>query len=427
LNAFFKKSNHKQLREKAENWLRLAEKVYHFRKDIIAEDDLEELHETSAALNNALKKKGEEDWGKVRLASEELEAVLKRKNVGGYFYPQNFWAENAEMFLVAAIVALAIRTFFLQPFKIPTNSMYPSYNGMTQEVFEPDNAPGGISRVFRFLSWGAVRKEVYAEDSGEATIRIANNYRGGLFAEQVPGRKWLIFPTTKMKYSFYVGNKEVSFVVPAEFTVSDVFKDAFFPDEPGEWDDVLLKMRDEGKIRNNGNFYYVSTGKTFNKGDKVLSFDIMTGDALFVDRISYHFKKPDVGEAIVFKTENIPNLRDNKYYIKRLVGTPGDVLQVKAPALFRNGEPITGATAFDKNAHQDGKYSGYSYRNLDRNDYLHDSEATVTIPEDSFFAMGDNSPHSSDSRFWGFVPKKEMVGRAIFIYYPFSHRWGLAN
>jgi signal peptidase I len=425
VNALLKKTNHKKLREKAENWLRLAEKVYHFRRDVLSEDDMKELHETSATLNKALKKKGEEDWGKVRLASEDLESVLKR--VGGYFYPQNFWAENAEMFLVAAIVALAIRTFFLQPFKIPTNSMYPSYNGMTHEVFEPNNEPGSVAKIFRFLSWGAIRREVYAEDSGEVTIRIANNYRGSLFAEKVPGRKWFVFPTQNVKYSFYVGDKPVSFKVPAEFTASEVFKDAFFPDEPGEWEDLLIRFNQQGKIKNNGKFYYVSTGKKFNEGDKVLSFDILTGDALFVDRLSYHFARPDVGEAIVFKTENIPNLKDNKYYIKRLVGTPGDQLQVKAPKLYRNGELITGTDAFEKNANQTDNYSGYSYKNGSSMRYLRSPNDTVTIPEDSFFAMGDNSPHSSDSRYWGFVPKKEMVGRAILIYYPFTHRWGLAN
>ena len=424
MNVFLKKNNHKKLREQAENWLRLAEKVYHFRKDLIDEVDMKELHDTSTELNKALKKKGEEDWGKVRLASEELEAVLKR--VGGYFYPQNFWAENAEMFLVAAIVALAIRTFFLQPFKIPTNSMYPSYNGMTHEVFEPNDAPGGVKKLVRFLAWGATRREVVASHSGEIKIPVDPN-SGRLYAQQVPGRKWLVFPTQNAQYNFFVGNQMVSFTVPGDFTASSVFKDAFFPDEQGDWEDVVRKLSREGKIGKTGRFYTVNTGIDVESGDKALAFDVLTGDALFVDRISYHFIKPDVGDAIVFKTGNIPSTNDDKYYIKRLVGVPGDVLQVKAPELYRNGALIEGAEAFDKNASREDNYSGYSYRNQSFMRYLKNPTDKVTIPEDSFFAMGDNSPHSSDSRYWGFVPKKEMVGRAMFIYYPFSHRWGLAN
>ncbi|MCZ6671841.1 MAG: signal peptidase I, partial [Verrucomicrobia bacterium] len=408
MKSLIKNKNHKKLREKAENWLRLAEKVYHYRKDVIAKDDMKELHESSSTLNKALEEKGNEDWGKVRLASEELEAVLTR--VGGFFYPQNFWAENSEMFLVAAIVALAIRTFFLQPFKIPTNSMYPSYNGMTHEVYEPGEGPGGLAKIFTFLAWGSLRREVIAKDSGEVLIPID---RFQDYFKKVPGRKWLVLPTTVHEYGFQVGEEKVSFKVPAEFSPYEVFKDAFFPDEEGDWGDMISRFRSQGRLVSDGRTAFVRTGKKVNKGDTALSFAIHTGDALFVDRMSYHFIRPDVGDGIVFRTENIPATGDDKYYIKRLVGVPGDELQVKAPALYRNGELITGADAFAKNATQEGEYSGYSFRNNSSMRYLRTPSDKVTIPEDSFFAMGDNSPHSSDSRYWGFVPKKEMVGRAI--------------
>ena len=382
---------------------------------------MKDLHETSATLNQALKEKGKEDWGKVRLASEELEAVLKRKEVGGYFYPQSFWAENAEMFLVAAIVALAIRTFFLQPFKIPTNSMFPSYNGMTHEVYSEESAPGALGNIFRFLAWGTIRRDVIAPASGEVLIPVRS-------VDQVPGRKFFLFPTVLNQFTVRVGDAETIFKVPGEFYPYDAFRDAFFPGDDREWGEIINDPRVSSKIERIRGQYFLKTGKIVNKGDVALSFAIHTGDALFVDRISYHFARPDVGEAIVFKTENIPNIgKPDKYYIKRLVGVPGDELQVNAPKLYRNGELITGAKAFDKNANQEENYAGYSYRGLNRQHYLNNPNATVTIPEDSFFAMGDNSPHSSDSRYWGFVPKREMVGKAMFIYYPFTHRWGLAK
>jgi signal peptidase I len=421
VNAFLKKKNHKKLREQAENWLRLAEKVYHFRKDIISEEDMKDLHDTSSTLNKALKKKGDEDWGKVRLASEELESVLSRKKVGGYFYPQSFWAENAEMFLVAAIVALAIRAFFLQPFKIPTNSMFPSYNGMTHEVYEDDSSPGGAGNMLRFLSWGTLRRDVVAPDSGEVLVPVRS-------FERVPGRKFFLFPTTLNEFTIRVGDEETTFTVPGEFYPFEAFKDAYFPGDEREWSELLQDPKNQSQIVRVRGRLFLRTGKEVNQGDLALSFAIHTGDALFVDRISYHFKRPDVGEAVVFKTENIPTIeKPDKYYIKRLVGVPGDELQVKAPGLYRNGELITGAPAFAKNAIQEEKYPGYSYRGLNRQHYLNNPNATVTIPEDSFFAMGDNSPHSSDSRYWGFVPKREMVGKAMFIYYPFTHRWGIAK
>ena len=67
--------------------------------------------------------------------------------------------ENVEVMLVAIAVAMAIRTFFLQPFKIPTNSMWPTYYGMTPEVFPPGTAaPGALAQVFRFVAFGAQRR-----------------------------------------------------------------------------------------------------------------------------------------------------------------------------------------------------------------------------------------------------------------------------
>ena len=120
--------------------------------------------------------------------------------------------------------------------------------------------------------------------------------------------------------------------------------------------------------------YWLSVGKTVKKGEKILSFDILTGDLLFVDRITYNFFPPKVGQGFVFKTDNIhsqymekPQGSGNQvkqYYIKRLVGTPGDVLEVKSPVLTSNGQPITGAAAFDKNARREGLYRGYENRGM---------------------------------------------------------------
>lgn len=391
----------------------------------MSDGELRELKETSVILHKALRQKGEVDWGKVQLASEQLENVLKQ--VGGSFYPQKFWAENAEMFLVASIVALAIRTFFLQPFKIPTNSMYPTYNGVTHEVIASGEDQGFAAKIFRFLAQGAVRKEVVAPDTGELIIPLAGRSER-LVGQRVPGRKWLVFPTTNVRYSLIVGNEPVHFKVPADFKPNDLYKEVFFPDQKGDWTEIVGRFIKEGRIHYEGRYgWFLKTGKTFKTGDRVMSFDILTGDALFVDRLSYHFVRPEVGEAIVFRTENIPATNDDKYYIKRLVGIPGDELQVKAPKLYRNGALIAGAKAFEKNAEREGEYLGYSYKRLTSRHYLNHPEAKVTIPDNKFFAMGDNSPHSSDSRYWGFVPKEEMVGKAIFIYYPFTRRWGLAR
>ena len=114
--------------------------------------------------------------------------------------------------------------------------------------------------------------------------------------------------------------------------------------------------------------------RKFAKGDVPLAFDILLGDALFVDRMSYNFIRPKVGDPIVFRTESIDEFNaqigsqsftqigEDKYYIKRLVGEPGDKLEIRVPEnvftngtdvrkgvpgiLHRNDKPITGSIAF---------------------------------------------------------------------------------
>jgi len=160
------------------------------------------------------------------------------------------------------------------------------------------------------------------------------------------------------------------------------------------------------------------------KGEKIISFDILTGDLLFVDRLSYNFIQPKIGSGFVFKTGNIPALKErvgDRYFVKRLVGLPGDKLEVKAPVLWRNGQPIDGSASFGREARQEGLYPGYT-----NNGSLPAGEV-LTIPEHSYFAMGDNSPDSYDSRGWGVVPEKDVVGRPLFIYYPLTTRWGPAH
>jgi signal peptidase I len=107
-----------------------------------------------------------------------------------------------------------------------------------------------------------------------------------------------------------------------------------------------------------------------------------------------------------------------KYYIKRLAGKEGETLEIKDHTLLVDGEPRNEAAAFERNAAQEGEYVGY--KNVERLA----TDVVMKVPEDSFVALGDNSANSADSRYWGYVPQESVVGRAIFIYYPFTKRWG---
>ncbi len=428
----FFKSQEKKMRENAANWLELAEKVYHYRRDVLSATQVSELQGQIAGLRELLKERAGAE--KLKLAVERAEEVLRR--TGGAIYPKSALVENVEFFLVAAIVILGIRTYFVQPFKIPTNSMWPTYNGMTPEVFtRTSDEPGAAAKVIRFLAFGARPKRVNAPVGGEVIVPLGI-VQGNAYVpfREVPGRKWLVIPTTLREYTLLVGDQPVTVTVPADFDFEWAVRDGLFPElatsgMPGRVDLARLAERPGATVTRAG-FHLLRTGKQVKEGDRVLAFDVITGDQLFVDRISYHFFRPKVGQGFVFRTDHIASeyMRDGRtggqleqYYIKRLVGVPGDKLQVRQPVLFRNGEPISGSTAFDANAHTRGKYRGYFSLGL-----LAEGK-TVTVPAHKFFAMGDNSGNSQDSRYWGYVPAKDVVGRPLFVYYPFTRHWGPAR
>ncbi|MGC4071122.1 MAG: signal peptidase I [Nibricoccus sp.] len=426
----------KQMRANATNWLELADKVFNYRRDEISAADRAELQQKSEQLRAQLRDKA--DASKLKLGIEALEPAVRR--AGGKFYPRSTMQEYVEFFVVAAIVILGLRAYFVQPFKIPTNSMWPTYYGMTGEVFPSEkDEPGALGRVARLVAFGATRRSVDAPVDGDVWIPVGGNPGGYVSASQVKGRTWLVLPTTVQEITLRVGDQFVSFQVPLEFRFDRVAQDAFFPGDLDLGAQITARIAQHqaelgevpaGVNNQHTQGRWINTGKRVKKGERVLSFDVMTGDQLFVDRISYHFVRPQVGSGFVFRTDNIhsPDMRDRStgrqvesYYIKRLVGVPGDKLEVRNSTLFRNGAPITGSSAFDKNANKEGLYRGYpNLRALDKG-------RSVDVSQEGYYAMGDNSYDSADSRYWGEVPYKDVVGRPLFIYYPFTKRWGPAR
>ncbi|MDR1906883.1 MAG: signal peptidase I [Puniceicoccales bacterium] len=420
---FFKKD---KIKETAKYLLNIAEKIENYRKDVLTKEQLDILFQARVRIRDAQTLPRAEAYASFDAIDRSL------KSIGGEIYPMTGLVENAEVFLFAAILALAVRTFFFQPFRIPTNSMWPTYAGMTFELVEGRKSI--FEKLKRWTFLGASNFNVQALDTGNLQIPIMTSedkprpYGGILYYKVIDTRKFGIFPSKEREYTFVVGARPVTLRVPLEFCFDELVLAALFP-RARSWQDVLNRQP-AGRFRRlkvNKDAYedkinYFDTGIRKSSGEDIFNFDILSGDMLFVDRLSYHFCLPKVGDPFVFRTRNIEGLRyDDKYFIKRLVGLPGDVLQVEGTTLYRNGEPIDGAEAFELNRKQINKYPGYTNIGLLERDYA------IEVPENHYFAMGDNSPNSYDSRSWGFVPNREVVGKAVFILYPFTSRWGRAK
>jgi len=403
-----------KLKKQAKELLQAATKVYHYRRDVISEEHLDEL---DAAVGEVHELRKGDDPAVLEAAMDRLDALLRLREVGGKMYPKTFWNDNIEVGLVAAILVIGVRTFFFQPFIIPTNSMYPTYSGMTTKIYEADEpAVTAVDRYARFATRGARHRELIAKSGGDLRFLLQVGPDGRpTHRTRTKG----IGPLSQDLYLFSIGGELHELKVPKEFQLIPVLQEAFPEAKIGG-----IPVNSPESPTGIG----FTLAKDIQAGDSVLRFDVLLGDALFVDRISYHFKKPKVGDPFVFRTDPILKAVGDatkdytpKYYIKRIAGIENETLEIKDFALYADGQPRDEVQAFLNNAEQNGDYSGYINR-----DFLSEGR-TMLIPERSYVALGDNSANSADSRYWGFVPDEAVIGKAIFIYYPFTKRWGLAD
>lgn len=358
-----------------------------YTQDILSTRDLEAVKALEARYPALMKARDIEGLEKLN------KEVMKLGNKLFPPSPWDGWRENVEVFVVAAIMALAIRTFFLQPFKIPTGSMEPTLYGIEPKP-STELPPNLLYQIYDFVVHGRTYSRVVTE-------------HGGMIDSMTPG----------------------SFTIWLEYT------DVHIGDETDRiWirpSDVIQKL-------------HLVEGMEFKPGDVLANYVTQTGDQVLVDKVTYNFRPPHRGEVFIFKTSGIPGLANERGpdqegsedFIKRCVGLAGDRIEVKPPFLYVNGKLAEGAPAFAKEFKQIDNYPGYSLV-----DYSESSGVTLDpnrpfdpfdshnaqsyyVPVDCYWAMGDNSPNSKDSRYWGGVPRQNLVGRGYFVFWPFTERWG---
>ena len=178
---------------------------------------------------------------------------------------------------------------------------------------------------------------------------------------------------------------------------------------------------------------------------------IMEGDRIFVNKLAYDLKVPFTtwhlaqwdnpvrGEVVVFYSP-----QDGMRLVKRVIGVPGDVLELRDNKLYVNGataqyQPIN-ATAAQEILRQMGQTATATVLATESLNgqthpvmvmpYVYNEKrefGPVTVPQGKFFMMGDHRHDSLDSRYWGFVPAKDVIGRPLWVYFPFTRHWGPAR
>jgi signal peptidase I len=129
-------------------------------------------------------------------------------------------------------------------------------------------------------------------------------------------------------------------------------------------------------------------------------------DRLIIEKISYHFRKPKRGDVVVFSpTEALKQENYQEAFIKRVIGIPGDVVEVKNKTVYVNGQKLR-----EKYILEPPQY-----------DY-----PPTKVPPGQYLVLGDNRNNSYDSHYWGFVPLKNLIGRAAVRFWP-PDRLGTLN
>ncbi len=367
----------------------------HF-KHKISEERYEDLNTPLVKLNTALLR-----WDKESAIKQCQMIESVSESCRGF--RRGFVAEMAESLFVILVVFLGIRTYYAQPFRIPTGSMQPSLNGII--VHPVEEIPHFGQRCWDTITKGSSYIEVIA-NTNKDIVNLTSR------------EKWLLFIETVIHFS--------------DGSTATV------PSAPGA---IIQYLKDVGKYAPNP---ITGSLASFKAGEPVIRARADAGDMVIVNRVSYHFRRPDLGETFVFDTRGIKtdsdptsNMSDQSkgtHYIKRLSGLPGQTVSIKQPYLYINSE-IPDIATFKRISDRRAPYNSEGYIPADgsSNPFAFITEKRHLVLKynadkpnlNEYAALGDNTTNSLDSRYWGAVRQFNVLGPAAFTLWPFTEHWGI--
>jgi signal peptidase I len=356
----------RQARKELKEVLHYAKHVRHMHEDIADPKLLEQLR-TGEQLARAAQKSGEGE-----LMGTAGEAILK---VCEKVAPPQKHAkirENVEVLFVAVAAAMAIRAYFFQPFKIPTGSMQPTLYGITVR-HEPTIKSGSpLAKIANMVLFGERYVEILAQNDGH--IRTVLGFDGI--------EKPYYQVNSDETVTFYIGS--TPYRIPNKLVP------------------------------------YCRFNQEIRAGEPIASGVVKSGDYILVNRIKYNFIRPKRGDITVFDTRELtnPQVRKDAYYIKRMVGLPGETISVDPKILLVNGEKPTDPR-FDKIFNNEN-YSGYVFgdsRGVPP-PLIGKPGDSITLGSDQYLFFGDNTTQSLDGRYFGAVKRRDILGPAFFVCWP---------
>ena len=391
LEAFWRKRSNRKLHREIVSSVRhtLAED-----DDILSDEEKARLEEFARAADDAKENPDPAESAEaLKNVAQEYAAYSGRSTFKAWM------CSVLDVLAVAFGVAFGLRALFVQPFQIPTSSMQPTLFGI-HYIDREASAPYRNAFVKLCTPLGA----------SDAKIVSPRDF-AMVESDPVPVvRPWLsLIPSLLHPGDLYRTGSVLrfggeNFLLPGADPRDNIFR--YLPEDP--------RMR------------------PYRQGETVFDGWVSSGDHLFVDRVSIHFKPLKRGEVFVFNTEGLYSSHGTPltgyYYIKRLAGLPGDTLRIQDGHLYirpKNENTFRPAEwfnpAFCKVYSGLGGYQGH--HGMGRLE----EGVEFTVPDDCCFALGDNTADSLDSRDWGPLPVRNIIGRALFVFWPVSRRVGAVD
>lgn len=383
-------------------------KFVNYKRDLLKPERVDEIESRREDLLKAIKVN---DAAKAAEAGKQLRATCE--NSLKYEKPMGWLEENVEVMFVAIVIALGLRAYYLQPFRIPTGSMQPTLNGIVGTPLKKEQWPSLPQRLAEYVL------------RGRSYVKVENDRDRQLI--RVPTSVQAVTRDTQFLHFFSRSELLFSDSPPLRLPA---------PANPigkaGLENALMESIPRDGRLP---------------KGTILAEGYIDTGDLVLVNKFSYHFRKPKRGEVFVFDTIGIKGIHDRNgeqaegsHYIKRLCGVPGDTLSIQTPDLLVDGkiatEPgiqrvIQGEPPFREKGYvlaggEPLRRDGRRYQQ-----YLGAATGPMTLAADAkrgmreYAALGDNTRNSLDSRYWGSVKEFNLVGPALFSLWPITTgHWG---